>query len=271
MSVSDWSMLSASGDAAGEVEGVYLEKKKFSKSVSKALFIQRCSSVKTCIICLNFVRCQTAVALPIQPNFRFSRLQCKSERADQTEISRNKRTMFGRYPTFSSFKRLDWKFPLRLYEISIVLSWVVIIASSRTSFDLLMRLQVWNEWKKAFPFDLKRFQICNRKFWLYGKYPSLCLTTFILKFETNLHATRGRIFAFPPLEKLSKIPLLAGSVISKELLYIKNLPNFPKMNAIQTNENSFLNSPTVFENLLVQRFQIASHQRAHAPGVIKSH
>ena len=39
VSVSDWSKPSASGDAAGEVEGVYLERKKFSKFVSKALFI----------------------------------------------------------------------------------------------------------------------------------------------------------------------------------------------------------------------------------------
>ena len=36
VSVSDWSKLSASRDTAGEVEGVYLEKKKFSKFVSKA-------------------------------------------------------------------------------------------------------------------------------------------------------------------------------------------------------------------------------------------
>ena len=39
VSVSDWSKLLASEDAAGEVEGVYLEKKKFSKFVSKALLI----------------------------------------------------------------------------------------------------------------------------------------------------------------------------------------------------------------------------------------
>ena len=38
------------------------------------------------------------------------------------------------------------------------------------------------------------------------------------------------------------------------------------MNAIQTDETSFLNSPIVFE--LDKRFQSASHQRAHAPGVI---
>ena len=35
MSVSDWSKLSANGDAVGEVEGVYLERKKFSKFVSE--------------------------------------------------------------------------------------------------------------------------------------------------------------------------------------------------------------------------------------------
>ena len=51
MSVSDWSKLSASGDAAGEVEGVYLERKTFSKFVSKSR--------------LNFVRCRTARVLSI--------------------------------------------------------------------------------------------------------------------------------------------------------------------------------------------------------------
>ena len=38
------------------------------------------------------------------------------------------------------------------------------------------------------------------------------------------------------------------------------------MKAIQTDENSFLNSPMVFEKL-GQRFQNVSQQRAHAPGV----
>ena len=78
VSVSDWSKLSTSGDAAGEVEGVYLERKTFSKFVSKSLLIKGCSSVKKkIIICLNFVRCQTAGALYIEPNFRFSGLESK--------------------------------------------------------------------------------------------------------------------------------------------------------------------------------------------------
>ena len=38
------------------------------------------------------------------------------------------------------------------------------------------------------------------------------------------------------------------------------------MNAIQTDENSFLNYPEYLKTL-GQRFQGASHQRAHAPGV----
>ena len=36
--------------------------------------------------------------------------------------------------------------------------------------------------------------------------------------ETNLHTTRSRIFAFPPLQKLSKIPQQTASVITNERL-----------------------------------------------------
>ena len=49
----------------------------------------------------------------------------------------------------------------------------------------------------------------------------------------------ARFFPFPPLQKLSKISQETASVITKERL--------PNMNAIQTDENSFVNSLTVFE------------------------
>ena len=46
---------------------------------------------------------------------------------------------------------------------------------------------------------------------------------------------------------------------------MENSANFPMMKAIQTDENSLLNSTTVLEKL-GQRFQSDSHQLAHAPG-----
>ena len=48
---------------------------------------------------------------------------------------------------------------------------------------------------------------------------------------------------------LSEISKQTAYVITKEGLQIKNSANFPKMNAIQIDENSFLNSPTVFEKV----------------------
>ena len=47
----------------------------------------------------------------------------------------------------------------------------------------------------------------------------------------------------------SKISQQTISVFTKERFQIQNSANIPKMNAIQTNENSFLNSPTVFEKV----------------------
>ena len=67
--------------------------------------------------------------------------------------------------------------------------------------------------------------------------------------ETNSHTTRRIIFAFPSLQKLSKVSQQTASVIAKEQWQIKNSANFTKMNAIQTDENSFLNSPTVFKKV----------------------
>ena len=68
--------------------------------------------------------------------------------------------------------------------------------------------------------------------------------------ETNLHTTRRGILAFPALQKLSKISQQKASVITKERVWVKKSANFPKMNAIQTDENSFLmNSPTVIEKV----------------------
>ena len=63
--------------------------------------------------------------------------------------------------------------------------------------------------------------------------------------------TRRGLFAFPPLQKLSKISQQTASVITKKCLRIRHSANLLKMNAIQTDENSFLNSPTVFEKLLL--------------------
>ena len=106
---------------------------------------------------------------------------------------------------FFRFKRSDWKFLIHLYEIFIVLSSCVIIASSRTSFELPMRLQVGTCGKKAFQIDLKRFQICNRKFWLNGECPSLCLTTFILFYlRTKFACNLSRAFCFSAIAKAFK-------------------------------------------------------------------
>ena len=54
---------------------------------------------------------------------------------------------------------------------------------------------------------------------------------------------------FQPLQKLSRISQKTASVITKEHLLIKNSANFPKMNAILTDENSVLNSPKVLEKV----------------------
>ena len=75
-------------------------------------------------------------------------------------------------------------------------------------------------------------------------------------------------FAFPPLQKLSKLPQQTASVITKERLLIKSSANFPKMNAIQTNENSFLTSPAVFEKVGPTISKCFSSTRACAWGDI---
>ena len=65
--------------------------------------------------------------------------------------------------------------------------------------------------------------------------------------ETNLHTTRRSRRL--PLQNLSKISRQTAAVITKERLEIKNSANFPKMNAIQTDEKSFLDFRTVFEKV----------------------
>ena len=50
-------------------------------------------------------------------------------------------------------------------------------------------------------------------------------------------------------QTISEILQQTASIITEKRVQIKNLANFPKMNAIQADEKgfSFLNSPTVFE------------------------
>ena len=66
--------------------------------------------------------------------------------------------------------------------------------------------------------------------------------------ETNLHTTS------PPCQKLSKLSQPRTSLI-----------NFPRMNAAQTDENSW--TLRQYLKKLGQRFQSASHYRTHAPWV----
>ena len=83
--------------------------------------------------------------------------------------------------------------------------------------------------------------------------------------ETNLHTTCRGIVAFMPLEELSKISQQTASVLPKNIiLSTTDSTNFP-MNAIQTDENIFLNSQHLKK--LGQRFQSASPQRTHVPGM----
>ena len=84
--------------------------------------------------------------------------------------------------------------------------------------------------------------------------------------ETNLQTTRRGIFDLLPLQKLSRISQQTASVITKERLHIKKISCL-KMNAIQTAENSFLNSPTVFENVGPTILKCFSSTRACAWGV----
>ena len=85
--------------------------------------------------------------------------------------------------------------------------------------------------------------------------------------QTDLHSTRRGFFRFSAIAKAYKISQQAASVISKERLQIKHSPNFPKMNSIQTDENSFLNSPTVFEKVGPMISNCFSSTRACAWGV----
>ena len=64
-------------------------------------------------------------------------------------------------------------------------------------------------------------------------------------------AIHHKIFALPPLQGLPKLLQQAAAVILlKNInLSIKSSANFLKMNTIQTDENSFLNFPTVFEKV----------------------
>ena len=67
--------------------------------------------------------------------------------------------------------------------------------------------------------------------------------------ETNLHTTCRGIVAFMPLEKNSKISQQTASVLPKNIiLSTTDSTNFP-MNAIQTDENIFLNSQIAFEKV----------------------
>ena len=63
---------------------------------------------------------------------------------------------------------------------------------------------------------------------------SVCAQSQESSVWTNLHTTRRGIFAFPPLQKFSKISQQTTSAITKQSLQINNSANFTKMNAIQT-------------------------------------
>ena len=79
----------------------------------------------------------------------------------------------------------------------------------------------------------------------FQKYHKKQLLQLLSPIKTNLHTTCRGIIALPPLLKLPKISQQTAYVITKERWQIKNSANLP--NAIQMDENSCLNSPTVFE------------------------
>ena len=56
-------------------------------------------------------------------------------------------------------------------------------------------------------------------------------------------------FCFSVIDKGFKISQQTASATTKERFLNENSANFPKMSAIQTEVNSFLNSPTLFEKV----------------------
>ena len=71
--------------------------------------------------------------------------------------------------------RSERKLPFNLHKISISSFWssCTTIAPSGNFFDLPMRLQVWNEWKKAPPLDTESVRIVQLKISAKWKPPML--------------------------------------------------------------------------------------------------
>ena len=103
--------------------------------------------------------------------FQFNELKHKWYVGIKHKLSGTNERPFEVLPLFPLFSTL---FPTEITAVLFAQNFhnfpfYCLLVPPQTFFDQPMRSQVWNDWEKAFPFDMESFQ--NFQFWLNGKCP----------------------------------------------------------------------------------------------------